>query len=211
VELVEDGVEGLLCDLLAALDGVVAVHQHLGFDDRHQPTLLAEGRVPRQCMAVGDQAGPAGDALADGDHRPPLGEARAQADVLGDALAQPVQALGDLLAGVQRQVLGAGVDLDPRDDPVLGEKLGEGGAVERLLADGLVVEDDPADVLGEVGGAEEHVAIGLPVGLGALDAEGGEPLADRPRALVRGENALVGGHHGPRDGLQIVHAHTASS
>ena len=35
-----------------ALDRVVAVHQHLGLDDRHDAGLLAQRRVPRQRVRV---------------------------------------------------------------------------------------------------------------------------------------------------------------
>ena len=39
----------------------------------------------------------------------------------------------DLLAGRCGELLGAGIHLDPRKDPVLGEHLGEGAAVARFL------------------------------------------------------------------------------
>jgi hypothetical protein len=45
-------------DFAAALERVVAVHQHLGLDDRHQARFLAERGVARQCVRVGfDAAG----------------------------------------------------------------------------------------------------------------------------------------------------------
>jgi len=56
VELVEDDVQRRLGDFVAALERVVAVHQHFGLDDRHQSRLLAERRVARQCVRVGFDA-----------------------------------------------------------------------------------------------------------------------------------------------------------
>ena len=64
--------------------------------------------------------------VADRDHRAPLGEPGAELDVLGEPLAEPVEALGDLLAGRVRQILRAQVDLDPRDDPLPSSSFGNG-------------------------------------------------------------------------------------
>ena len=50
------------------------------------------------------------------DHGAPLREARAHAGVLGEPLAQAVEAFGDLLAGEAGERLGAGVDLDAGND-----------------------------------------------------------------------------------------------
>ena len=41
-QLTEHGAQDRARDFLAALDGVRAVHQHLGLDDRHEAGLLAE-------------------------------------------------------------------------------------------------------------------------------------------------------------------------
>ena len=134
-------------DLEAALDRVVAVHQHLGLDDRHEPGLLAERRVARERVRVRPDAVLARDAVADRDHGAPLREARAELAVLLEPLAQAVEALGDLLAGRERERLRALVDLDAGDDPLPLEQLRERRAVGGRLADRLVVEDDAADVL----------------------------------------------------------------
>ena len=52
VELVEDRVQRVLGHVVAALDRVVAVHQHLGLDDRHEPGLLAERGVAASAWAL---------------------------------------------------------------------------------------------------------------------------------------------------------------
>ena len=56
VERGEDGVERGLGDLDAALDGVVAVHEHLGLDDRDEARLLAERGVASESVGVGVDA-----------------------------------------------------------------------------------------------------------------------------------------------------------
>ena len=84
-------------------------------------------------------------------------------------LAQPVEALGHLLAGRAGEVLGAVSTLIPGMIPLVGEVLGERRAVGRGLAHRLVVEDHAADVLLEPRRREEHVAVGPPVLLGRLE------------------------------------------
>ena len=126
VEPVEGLVQRARRDLVARLDRVVAVHQHLGLDDRNKIPLLAERRVARQRMRVGAEAVVGGDAVADRDHRAPLGEARAEGGVLLEPRAQAVEPLGDLLARVGQRIVGARVDLDPWDDALVREQLGNG-------------------------------------------------------------------------------------
>jgi hypothetical protein len=107
--------------VVAALDRVGAVHQDLGLDDRDESRLDAECGVARQRVGVGVEAVLRGNAVADGDDRPPLGEAGAQAAVLSEPIAQAVEALGDLLVGRARQLLGARVDFDAGNDALVLE------------------------------------------------------------------------------------------
>jgi hypothetical protein len=81
------------------------VHQHLRLDDRHDAGLLAERGVAGERVGVGVDAVLRRDRRPDVDHRAPLGEARAEFVVFGEPLAQAVEALGDLLARRQRQIL----------------------------------------------------------------------------------------------------------
>ena len=126
---------------------VVAVHQHFGLDDRDDRGLLAQGRVARERLGVRGDAAGGRDAGADVDDRAPLGEARAEAVVLGEPLAQAVEALGHRLARKAGERLGARVHLDAREDAARGEQLRERLAVGGLLAEGLVVQDHARDVL----------------------------------------------------------------
>ena len=59
----------------------------------------------------------------------PLDEAGAELAVLGQPLAQSVEALGDRLARRQGQRLGAGVDLDAGNDPLTFEHFDQRGTV----------------------------------------------------------------------------------
>jgi hypothetical protein len=142
-------------------------------------------------VGVGIEAGVGRNAVADRDHGAPLGELRAEVAVLDESLGEPVEPLGDLLLGREGQGLGALVDLDPGQDPLVGEHLHERRAVGGLLADRLVVEDHAGDELFGAGGAEQHLAIGAPVVLGRRRIDRLEPLLDRARALVGGEDALA--------------------
>jgi hypothetical protein len=150
------------------------------------------------------------DALADRDHGAPLREPRAELAVLVQALAQAVEALGDLLARRVGQVLRALVDLDPRDHALALEQLRERRPVGCVLADRLVEEDHAADVVRCALGREQHVAVGAPVLLGRLDADRVEPLLDRAVALVGGEDALARRNERAGGFLEVV-GHGSSS
>src|SRR4029453_8139740 len=160
-----------------------------------------------QGLSVGADAAEAWDVGADGDDRPPLGEAGPQRAVGDQAVGQAVQALGDLLAGEPGQGGGAGVDLDPRDDPLAGQDLGQGGAVGGALAQGLVVADDPADELGRPLGGEHPLPEGATGVLGGGGLEGVEALLDGAAALVGGQDALARSDQRRRSHGQLVGGH----
>jgi hypothetical protein len=130
-----------------ALDRVRAVHQDLGLDDRDEPFVHAERGVARERVGIGAQAVVARQRVGDRDHGAPLGEARAEAAVLDEPLAEAVETLGNHLVRGERQRLGALVDLDAGDDALVGEELRERRTVARLLPDRLVEEDHAADVV----------------------------------------------------------------
>jgi len=58
--------------------------------------------------------------------RAPLGKTGAHLGILGQALAQTVQTLGDLLSWVTRHVLCTRVDLDAWNDSRIGDGLDKG-------------------------------------------------------------------------------------
>ena len=76
-QFLERLVEHALRHLVAAVDVVVAVHQHFRLDDRHDLRLLAQRRVARKRVRIDADRGHGRDAGADIDHRPPFREARA--------------------------------------------------------------------------------------------------------------------------------------
>ena len=53
VELVKDACERAFSDALTDIDGMVAVHEHLGLDDRYKARLLRGCGIPRQRVGVG--------------------------------------------------------------------------------------------------------------------------------------------------------------
>src|SRR5260370_39275937 len=159
-------------------------------------------------MRVGLHAGPGRNAGADVDDGAPFCELGAEAAVFGEPLAQPVEALGDDFAGTIRQRLGALVDLDAGQRAGALDHLDERRAVLRVLADGLVVEDDARDVAAHrLGRAKQKLAVVAPVVGGRLDADGVEALLDRAARFVGGQNAPARGYHGLRDLVQFGEVH----
>jgi len=96
--MIEHALQDGVRDFLAALDGMIPIHQHLGLDDRDDARFLAKRRIARQAFGIGIDRVGRGDAGTDVDHRAPLGEARPELVVPGQPFAQTVQALGDGLA-----------------------------------------------------------------------------------------------------------------
>ena len=145
---------------------------------------------------------------ADVDHRAPLGELGAEPAIFDQPLAQPVEALGDHLAGRERQRLGALVDLDAGERAGLLDQLDQRRAVLGLLPDGLVVEDDAGNVLRHrLGRAEQHLAIVAAVVGGRFDADGVEALLDGAGGFVGGENAPARRDHGLGDLVELSEVH----
>ena len=167
-QLGEHGVEGARRDLEAALERVVAVHQHFGLDDRDEPGFLRQRGVARECVGVRPDAVLARNPLADRDHGAPLREACTQPAVLFEPVPQTVESLRDRLALRERERLGARVDFDPRDHALGLEQLREGGSVRGALANRLVEEDHAADVLLDALCGEQQVSVRPPVLLGRL-------------------------------------------
>ena len=157
-------------DLGAALDRVVAVHQHLGLDDRHD--ARPPGRAPRSARARGRWP----RCSRGSGCRSPIAitarhlAKRAPSGVLGQALAQAVEALGDLLAAEAGQRLRARVDLDAGDDARSLEQLRERRAVGGAAGGTSRRTGYAADVLGGALGREQQLAQRAADLLGRLDA-----------------------------------------
>ena len=90
----------------------LSVHQHLRLDDRHDAGFLAKRGVAGERLGVLLDGAPGRQIVGDRDDAAPFGEAGAELVVFGEPLAQAVEAFGDGLAGMRRQRLGAGIDLD---------------------------------------------------------------------------------------------------
>jgi hypothetical protein len=175
---------------------VIAVHQHLGLDDRHQILFLAQGRIARERMRIGADAIVARDAGADIDDGPPFAEFRAELAILDQSLAQAVEAFGDGLAGGEGKRLRSLIDLDAGDGARRLDHLDERRPVLRLLPDGLVEENHAGNAVRHgLGGAEQKLAVVAAARFSGFDPDGAKALRDRSTRLVGGENALAGRHH----------------
>ncbi len=208
IELLVEHLQGELGDLGAAVDVVIAVHDHFRLDDRHDAFVLAERGIAGERMRIGIDASIARNAGADIDHRAPFGELGAEPPIFGEPLAQAVEAFGDHLARTERQGMRALVHLDAGERAGGLDDLDEGGAVLGLLPDGLVIEDHAGDVAHALG-AEQELAIVAAIVLGAFDADGVEALLDGARGFVRGENAPSRSHHGVGNAIELSKVHVS--
>ena len=97
--------------------------------------------------------------------------------------------------------------LMPGMAPAALENLRERRAVAGGLADRLVVEDHPGDVVAEPRRREEKLAVGAARLLGRLDPDRVESLLDRARRLVRREDATLGRDESPGGELELLGLH----
>jgi hypothetical protein len=160
VQRIEHRLQHVAGDRLAALDGVIAVHQHFRLDNGHEPLFLAERGVAGKRVGVGGDAHPARVLVGDPQHRAPLGEPGAEPAVGGQPLAQAIEPLGHRLLGRAGERLGSHVHLHARQHALLGQHLRQRPAARGVLVDGLVLQDDAADELGLAGRGEQHLAVG---------------------------------------------------
>src|SRR3954466_8170854 len=105
---------------------MVAVHQHLRLDDRHEAGFLRQRRVARERVRVRPEAVLARNALADRDDAAPLREPRTELAVLVQPGAQAVEPFGDRLALGESGGLRARVALYPGYDPLPRELFEKG-------------------------------------------------------------------------------------
>jgi hypothetical protein len=94
---------------------------------------------------------------------------------------------------MQRQRLGAPVDLDTGDDAPARQQLGERDIVARALAQGFVEQDDAADLALDAVGGEQDLAVAPALFLGGLHLDRQYPLVLR--------------NNGFRHGLEFVDVH----
>jgi len=96
------------------------------------------------------------DPGTDRDHRAPLGEARAEPEIVLEPAAQAVQSLGHLFSGRAREVVRAFVHLDAGDDTLFLEVSRERLVARyRALAKGFVEQDHPAYEFLDTFGSEQ--------------------------------------------------------
>ena len=150
-------------------------------------------------MRIDVNGGCARDALTDLDHRSPLGELGAEFRVFGDAVREPIQALGDRLAVRPGERLRAGINLDAGQNILALQNRDQRRPVGRRLTDRLVIQDGAADEFAQPGRAEQHLPVIAAGVLGRDHIYAVEPLLDGSGAFVRRQQAPVVRNHGFRD------------
>ncbi len=184
-----------------------AVHEHFRLDDGDQSGFLAQCGIASQRLRVGLDATPAGNAIAHGNHRAPLGKTGAHLRVFSQAIAQSVQTFGYFLSGMTCHVLGTGVDFDAGKDARIEDGFDKGSAIFLLLADRLVVEDRAANAVTQTGRGHNQLPIGAPGLLGLGNPQPGKSLVTGWIALIHRQQALVAGDQRPRGVYELLRIH----
>src|ERR1043165_7175751 len=120
---------------------MIAVHQNLRLNDRHQPSFLAECCEYGERLRVSVDAGLSWNTLADRNDRAPLGEARSKLPILLKSLAKAIESLRDLFSGEFGEGYSALVHFDTWDDALLCQHFGHENAVPCLLTQRLIKQD----------------------------------------------------------------------
>ena len=95
--------------------------------------------------------------------------------------------------------------LDPGNYPSLFDQINEGSSIIRLLVEGLVEENHPADRLDpRLVAGEEKLPVFPPVLLGVLQSALSQPLAHRTSGLVSSQDAFTRGNNSLGYFLQLL-------
>ena len=140
-----------------------AIHEHFRFDDRHQIPFLAKRRVTRQSLCIRIDACLRRDVVANRNYGTPFCKPRAKFSIFRQPVAQSVETFRDFFTRKIRHRLGALVHLDPRDDPLILQRLDESASVARLLSDRFVEQNHAADKFAGVLRGKQDLAICPPV------------------------------------------------
>src|SRR3989338_2625062 len=138
----------------------------------------------------------------------PLGETCAQRLVLGESLAEPVEALGLLFSRMEREFFRARVHFDARKNALLLKNRREGLAVVGFLTYRLVVENHAAYVSFEPVSSEQGLPIRAAVLLGAGHTDRFKALLARTRTFIGSKDSLPRRHHHFGCLLQEADIHT---
>ena len=130
-----------------------------------------------------------------------------QFKILGASLPQSVQPVSHFFGFVSGQGLGAGIDLDAGNDPVIVQVRCKGRTVQGFLTDGFVEQDGAADIIGKPGCGHQHVAVRLTHRLRRGDAKLFEALVAGGMAFIHGKNSPSGCHHGACDLVEFIYVH----
>ncbi len=129
--------------------------------------------------------------LVDFDHSPPLREPGSELFVFGQTFSQAVQALGDFVAGAERQRRRSLIHFDSGNDSANRKQLGERNAVTCALTQRFVKENHTADEAFDAVGREKEFAISSTVLFRGLNMDRSETFLDRRAAFVGRQHALL--------------------
>jgi len=116
---------------------------------------VAHWALVRQGMGIGQKSGIGRTPTRGIDDRTPFGKAGTSLEIFRQALGQSVQPLGDQIAACEGQFFGPFIHFDARNCTGLFDDPNQGCAVGRILPNGLIVENDPRNVLHRVRVAEQ--------------------------------------------------------
>ena len=192
----EHHLEGAVGDFGAPVNRMAAVHQHLRLNNGDQSGRLAQVCVTGQSICIIGDAATGGEALTDGNDRPPLGKREAHTGIFLQPWPQTVETCSHFFAGVALHILGPLVDFDARLDAEAFKERGERHVIIRALPDGFIKHDDATDVVFNARRCEQQVAVRLPRLFRVLNTDHVESLLDGAGAFIRGKNPFSRGHHG---------------
>ena len=155
----------------------VAVHQHLGLDDRHQPLLLAERGVARERVRVRLDAGAVGSPSPMWITARHLAKRAPSRRYSSSRSRRPSRPSVTSSPATPASGLAPASTLMPGMMPARASSSTQRHAARALLADRLVLQDDAADELAMPGVVKQHLAIVAPALRRRLDPARVEALA----------------------------------
>src|SRR5215475_3585507 len=158
-------------------------------------------------MRIGGQTKGGWDAIADGDHRPPFGEARSHVSIFGQTTPQAVESFSDSFTWKTDQCCGALVDLDAGNNAALFQQFGERRTVLRRLTHRFIVENDAADKRLNARRREQKLTISAAVLLCGGDVDTIQAPFDRPGTFIGSQNAFAFSNHVTSSGCESMCVH----
>src|SRR3954471_411123 len=103
---------------------MISFHENFRFDDRHEPSFLAQRRKARQNVGIGPKTGARWHGFTNMNHSSALGKTRANLSVVGEPLTQTIESLGYFFSWTIRQISRALIHFDAGNHSLFAENLG---------------------------------------------------------------------------------------